>query len=126
MLHLRNGVSSKNLFQIVFNPGFADLSTLQKMRGWKSSKSFVMGLFQSFFYTEEGDKSCASSFPGVCTVVKKTVAAPDENSMVHNAKAYLMRNKLKKPTERSLQRVPIRSSQSNRTLLLGIFGRLCG
>ena len=53
------------------------------------------GAFPKSFYTEEGAKSYASSLPGVCTVVKKTVTAPDENSMVHNAKAYLMRNKLK-------------------------------
>ena len=55
------------------------------------------GAFPKSFYTEEGAKSYACSLPGVCTVVKKTVAAPDENSMVHNAKAYLMRNKLKNP-----------------------------
>ena len=53
------------------------------------------GAFPKSFYTEEGAKSYASSLPGVCTVVKKTVTAPDGNSMVHNAKAYLMRNKLK-------------------------------
>ena len=53
------------------------------------------GAFPKSVYTEEGAKSSASSLPGVCTVVKKTVIAPDESSMVQNAKAYLMRNKLK-------------------------------
>ena len=50
--------------------------------------------FSKVFYTEEGAKSYASSLPGVCTVVKKTVGDPDENSMVHNTKVYLMHNKL--------------------------------
>ena len=49
------------------------------------------GAFPKSFYTLKG----AKSLPGVCTIVKKTVAAPDENSMIHKAKAYLIHNKLK-------------------------------
>ena len=123
----------KRIAYVVFKKGFFYINAAFEERSIiKESIPIIFLPVCGFIYTAKDVKVeifkviSDGTFPSVCYSSEKTVAAQDDNSMVHKVEAYLIHNKLKNILKEDCYGCQCNCPSQIERSLLGIFGRLYG